>query len=109
MTAAGAVPGHFLFCLAGLTTQWGIDAVASDNSFSSTLAHMTLFQDVVLVLAQLWSLEIPFAAMLPKWDEAVISVLKRLPGVQWTDGGALLLVHSALESSLPDFLFHLLN
>ena len=108
-TAAAEDAGHFLFCLDGLTTTWGLEAVTSQKGFYSAVASMTLYQDVVLVLAQLCAAEATFAAVLPKWDEALVSILKRLPGVQWTDGGRLVLLHSALESSLPEFLFHILN
>ena len=58
----------------------------AEAPFESTRRGNVLFQDMVLVLAQLWGAGVPFVAEVPKWDEAVLATLKRLPGVTWTDG-----------------------
>ena len=67
-----------------------------------------LVQDVMLVLAQLWKAGIPFAAVVPNWDETVLATFKRLPCTSWTGGTACTLVHTSSEASVPEVLFGVL-
>ena len=107
-TAKDPDSGHLLLCLAGLARPPDGEACSTDKGLEAAMGSATLFQDVVLVIAQLWTAEVPFVALLPGWDSSILSTLRRLPGVQWTAGSELVLLHTATEDSLPSFLFHLL-
>ena len=101
--------GHLLFCLADLEMPVVSTAVAGRPSFLHAKKLYTLFQDVALVVAQLWASGTPFIAVLPHWEPSIVSVLKRLPGVQWTGGTMCSLLHSTSVTSVPCVLFHSLN
>ena len=61
-TARDTGAGHLLFCLDGVRLSTGRTAIDSECDFAATMESATLFQDVSLLLAQLWKAETPFVA-----------------------------------------------
>ena len=76
------------------------------GDFVVAQALATMQQDVLLLLVQLWRRAVPFAALVPRLDSAILSALCRLPGVRKTQGVQLALLFTCGVNEIPAALFH---
>ena len=106
---ATSVPhGLLVLCLAGFPIQSMLPPLPiRAKAFAAHLRCAKVWQAAVDLVLRWWSQERPIAAILPRLDEAVLSALKQLPGLLWTQGSAHCILHTVAEDSIPDCLFHL--
>ena len=102
-------PVSFLFCLSGLVPVSEQRAFACEKDFARARRQQILFQDIGLVIAQLWRDALPFVALLPMWDASIVATLRRLPGVEHTVADSLALLYNVHEDTVPPVLFHFLE
>ena len=79
------------------------------GDFVVSQALATMQQDVLLLLVQLWKRAVPFAALVPRFDAAILSALCRLPGVRKAQGVQLALLFTCGENEIPAALYHSLK
>ena len=100
--------GFAILCLADLAlTSLLPTAPVRRKVFEAHLRYSKLLQQATSLALRLWSRQHPFVALLPFLDEPLLSAIRQLPGLFWTKGDKLLIVHNVPEDHVPEFLFHL--
>ena len=68
--------------------------------FTSHFRTAETIQTAYVLISGLWARGNPFAAIIPALEGSIVACLRQLPGLRWTTGESLIILHSVPEDSV---------